>query len=481
MLLNFWTTRSPRQRSMLLAAAALLLMLANLALHYPGTMNHDSHMQYAEAMSGRYTDWHPPIMAMVWTWLDPLVRGPAAMLVLHLGMHWLGFGLLADGLARSGRHRTALCVLLAGVFPVLVFYNGGIWKDVGMASALIAGVGMGAWFRLQQRSLPVWVAALMAVPLAYGTLVRTNAIFALGPLLLFLYFDQPSRKLYFTVACSVVISVVALVVSGTINQRVIGAQSSGAVNSLQIFDLAGIARQSGDVSVLPPAAQLTIEDVQRCYTPYFWDTFSPWGYCKIVSERLGPANSAPRQELGKQWLHAIVTHPVAYLDHRLRVFNSEMFFLVPARHCRLAPGCGVDNPWVYPGSSASTAEMNKEIRLDYLKKNFLGWPVFWLAMGAAIMLLVREWRASTAGRAGVALLLSGELYLLPYIVVGVASDVRYAYWAIMAILLAGLLLVPFMRAQLMRRGAPLVCAVLLVSLVLVAGFAARLADFRGLL
>lgn len=480
-LVNFWTTRDARQRSLLLAAVALLLMLVNLALHYPGTMNNDSHMQYAEAMSGQYTDWHPPIMALVWAWLDHLLRGPAAILVLHLGLHWLGFGLLADGLMRSGRERTAMLVLFAGAFPVLLFYNGGIWKDVGMGSALIAAVGIGAWFRLQQRALPVWAAVVIAVPLAYGTLVRTNAIFALGPLLLFLYFDRPTRKLYATVVWAVLVSVVALVLSGTVNHRVIGAQSSGAVTSLQIFDLAGIARQSGDVSVLPATAQLSIEDVQRCYTPYFWDTFSPWGYCRELSERLGPANSAPRQELGKLWLRAIMAHPLAYLDHRLRVFNSEMFFLVPARHCRLAPGCGVDSPWVYPWTQASAADVSKEIRLDYVKKNFLGWPVFWLALGGAIMLLAREWRVSTVGRAGVALLVSGELYLLPYFLVGVATDVRYAYWAIMAILLSGLMLAPFTRAQLTRRSPALTGAILLMSAVLVAGFAARLADFRGLL
>lgn len=480
-LLNTWTARTPRERSCWLAACAALLFLGNLALHYPGTMNPDSHQQYAEALSGQFTDWHPPIMALVWRWLDHLVQGPGAMLTLHLSLHWFGFTLLADGLSRAGRSRSAWLVLLAGAFPVLVFYNGGIWKDVGMASALIAGVGLGAWFRLQQKALPVWVGALMALPLAYGTLVRTNAVFALGPLLLFLYFDRPGRKLYATVLWSAMISVLAVALSGVVNHRLIGAQSSGAINSLQLFDLAGIARQSGDASVLPPVAGLSLEDVQRCYTPYYWDTFSPWGYCKVTSERLGPVGSAARDELGKLWVHAILAHPVAYLDHRLRAFNSEMFFLVPARHCRLAPGCGVPTPWVYPWSRESAAVVSKEIRLDYVKKNFLGWPITWLALGAAIAMLVRDGRASVAGRAGLSLLVSAELYLLAYFLVGVASDVRYAYWAIVAILLGTILLIPSIRASVRQSNRPLVVAVFFVGLVVAGGFAARLTDFRGLL
>lgn len=481
MLLNFWTTRSPRQRSLLLAAAALLLMLANLALHYPGTMNNDSWLQYGEVKSGLYTDWHPPIMALVWSWLSHLVRGPAPMLVLHLALHWLGIALLADGLARSGRARAAWLVVLAGAFPVLLFYNGGIWKDVGMGSALIAGFGLAAWYRLQARRLPLAAVLAVVVLLAYGTLVRTNAVFALGPLLLFLWFDRPQRKLAATVAWSALVTVLAVALSGVINHQVIGARNTGAVSSLLLFDMAGIARQSGDAGVLPPVAGLSLDDVQRCYTPYFWDTFSPWGYCREVSERLGPADSAPRAELARQWVHALQTHPLAYLEHRLRVFNSEMFFLVPARHCRYAPGCGVEQPWLAPWSRVDAAETARAVRSDYVKKNFASWPVFWLTLGVAFWLLARDARSTVGGRAGLALLVSAELYLLAYGVVGVASDVRYAYWAILALLLSGLLLAPAMWPVLRARQPVAWGAAALLAVVLLAGYAARLGDFRGLL
>ncbi|NVM78705.1 hypothetical protein FHW83_004535 [Duganella sp. SG902] len=481
LLTQFWTERTPRARSGLLAALTVLLFFINLGLHYPGTMNNDSWLQYGEVRSGIYTDWHPPVMAVLWTLLDRVIHGPAPMLILHLGLHWLGLGLLADGLARAGRVRTALLVVLAGAFPVLVFYNGGIWKDVGMASALIAGFGLLAWYRVQGRRPPLAALATALLLLAYGALVRTNAVFALGPLLLFLFFDKPERKLWATVLWSALITVLAVAISGVINHRVIGAQDSGAVNSLQLFDMAGIARQSGDAGVLPPVAGLRLADVQRCYTPYFWDTFSPWGYCREVSERLGPTGSPARQELGRQWMHAVLSHPLAYLDHRLRVFNSEMFFLVPAKHCRYAPGCGVEAPWVYPWSRASAAEVAREVRADYIKKNFLGWPIVWVAAGIAFWLMARDGRSSVAGRAGLALLVSGELYLLAYVVVGVASDVRYAYWSILAILLSGLLLAPQMHSTLRQRHPVVLVSAVLLGLVLLGGFAARLTDFRGLL
>jgi homospermidine synthase len=42
-----------------LAAMAATLFACNVALQFPGLMNSDSVNQYAEAVSGRYTDWHP--------------------------------------------------------------------------------------------------------------------------------------------------------------------------------------------------------------------------------------------------------------------------------------------------------------------------------------------------------------------------------------------------------------------------------------
>ena len=43
---------------------------------------------------------------------------------------------------------------------------------------------------------------------------------------------------------------------------------------------------------------------------------------------------------------------------------------------------------------------------------------------------MKSFSSFTLTLAGSALLLSGLLYLLGYVVVGVASDVRYAYWSI---------------------------------------------------
>ena len=82
-----------------------------------------------------------------------------------------------------------MAVLAAGAFPVFAFYDKEIVKDVGMGSALVAGFGILFWFLVQRKSIPWWSVLLSAVCLCYGTLIRTNAIFAIGPILL-LYFAR---------------------------------------------------------------------------------------------------------------------------------------------------------------------------------------------------------------------------------------------------------------------------------------------------
>src|SRR4051812_29827401 len=97
-----------------LAALVSALFMANLALHFPGVMNNDSVQQYRQAVSGHYSDWHPPVMAWLWSWLRVFGDGPAPLLAVHLALYWTGFGLLADAVRRSGHAALALGVLLAG-------------------------------------------------------------------------------------------------------------------------------------------------------------------------------------------------------------------------------------------------------------------------------------------------------------------------------------------------------------------------------
>ena len=86
-----------------------------LALNWPGQMSYDSVVQLADARSGEYDSWHPPVMAWLLGLGDHLMPGPGlfllfvAGLLLDVAAGAVEGGLVdvaeADDLAAAGGHR----------------------------------------------------------------------------------------------------------------------------------------------------------------------------------------------------------------------------------------------------------------------------------------------------------------------------------------------------------------------------------------
>jgi hypothetical protein len=423
-------------------------------------------------MTHQYGDWHPPVMALVWSWLIGLTGKPGSLLVLQQALHWLGFGLLADGCFRARMPGRAWIVLAAGAFPLFLFFDKVVVKDVEMGAAFIAAFGVCGRFLLVRRAVPAWALAVAVILLSYGTLTRTNAVFALGPLVCVCFPAGRRFGLVKLVAFSGLVAVVALMVSNAVNHRLIGAQPQDSLQSLQLYDLVGVAVRSGDAAVLGPHAP-PLAQVKACYTAYWWDTFSPWGGCKSLRGSfdyiadMRPVSADRLSERGRLWREAILAHPLDYAAHRLAFYNSSVYFIVPALHFRYSQSADIPHP--------VTA---REIRMDYVKKNFLFWPVFWLALGCASLAFLPA--AAADGLPAVALarlsIVSGLLYAGAYLLIGVATDVRYYYWPILSIMTGILLAFPDLRSRWRTHPGQALAAAVCILAVLAGGYAARLAD-----
>jgi hypothetical protein len=459
----------------LLAALVVALFAANVALHFPGVMNNDSAGQYREALSGRYGDWHPPIMAWLWGVVHVFADGPAPMLVLHLALYWLGFGLFADGLRRSGHPRLAPAATLAGAFPPFLYVNAQVVKDVGMAVSWLAAAGALYWFRVQQRRVPWPAAVAIGLLLFYGTMVRTNAVFGLGPLLLLALAPKSWLRNARLMIAAVVVAVVALPAGMVANRVLFNPVPEHAVQSLFLFDLMGIAVHTGDPSVIAPRATFARDELRACYSPYWWDSLSEWGTCAAKVNRPHAGISTHPEGLPSQWLKTIAQHPLAYAEHRLKHFNSALLFLVPPKHIRLTPEYRTGDPKVKPLEVVT----ERDVRLDIVRKNFAIWPATWLALAGCLLFLLRHEPPVTGVAAGRVLAVSALGYSGAYLLIGVATDMRYHYWSLLAVLLALLVALPTLLRQWRERRGPLLACAGGVGAVVVLGTLARLADFRG--
>lgn len=451
------------------------LFLANFVLHFPGFMDNDAKGQYAEALSGHYTDWHPPVMAWLWSLLHRVADGPAPLLLVHLTVYWLGFGLLADGVRRAGHPRTAAAMALAGAFPPFVYVNATIIKDVGMAASWLCAVALLYWFRVQGRRIAPLAGVAIAALIAYGTLVRSNALFGLGPLLL--YALAPTRWLRSArlMTGALVIAVLAIPLTQAANRALFHAQSRDPVQSLFLFDLAGIAAQTHDPSLLEPRATLRAKDLAACYTPYWWDSFSPWGACAARVHRPDTDHATVGNGLTAQWARTIAAHPLAYAKHRLKHFNSSVLFAIPLKHVRLTPEYRTDDPAFTPKEVFSP----RDIRLDLLRKNPFMWPVVWLTWSAVLLAWAGRERALAPVLLARVLSVSALGYSGAYLVIGVATDFRYHYWSLIAVAAATVAVLPQLAHGLRNRSAILWGGLALLALVIGLGVAARLLDFQG--
>ena len=89
-------TRQPAPKnSVAIPVVAFMLFLANFANRFPGVTNWDSKEQFAQAVTGHFADWQPPIMAWVWSKLRLIADGSGPLFFLQIFCYWLGFGLIA--------------------------------------------------------------------------------------------------------------------------------------------------------------------------------------------------------------------------------------------------------------------------------------------------------------------------------------------------------------------------------------------------
>jgi len=412
---------------------AALMAAANLSIWFPGESGPDSQSQYAQAVAGQFDDWHPPIMAWLWSVFRLVTDGDGPMFCFQVACYWLGFGLIALALARAGRSLAAGAMLGVALFPPFVTLNVVLLKDVGMAVTFLAAFAALFWYRTQDREVPRAIAAISLVLLLYGTLVRANAVFAVVPLLVYMIRPQWLGRPWRLLAVSIPVALAIVPAANRFNHRILHAEPLRPIRSLQIFDITGIAFYSGDLGVFGPGNSFAREQVASCYVPIGWDRLAPWGECRFFWNRLAVSRdlqgvveqldarsvmgAEPNPDLSGLWVAAIVRHPLAYARHRLASFSSE-----------IVRGASTGAP------DTATPKPPYVVLYDWVTASAL-----WLAIGAGLLVRLasaRSLRRTASIDAALALVLSSLSYACAYLILGVATELRYLFWSLIAIFTA---------------------------------------------
>ena len=396
---------------------------------------YDTVAQYSQVVSGDVDDWHPPIMVRIWQLLQPIDGGTGLMFGLQLLTYAFGFGLIVAALMRVGRTRAAILAALLGLSPLLLGWQMVVLKDGQMLGALLAAVAIIMHYRLASKRLPKAAMLTAALLIVYATLVRANALFATIPLAVFL--APGPRSIFWKVLLAGSIVIVVLGIEPAINTRLLGATSSGVAKSQPMFDLAAIAADTSN-SVPPFSLNERAQIIARhCSKSFFWDPVADPGTCGPVTAR---ANALGQSELYFDLARAAASHPLVYISHRLAHWNStERWMIPPGRIGAGPPPEAEPNDEGLATPSSGIVPVWQDIAA-FEAGTPLGWPIVWTAISLLLLPVAWSRRNEPEGSLALALLVSSAALETSFLVISIASDLRYHLWSMAASALALILL-----------------------------------------
>jgi hypothetical protein len=408
-------------------ALALAGFALTLRVFYPGVMTWDAWYVHGDIATGQAGDWQSPVMTALWGAIEPLAPGSASMFLFIAALYWLAFAALGLALARRSVWLGMAAPVLALAPPAFVF-SGIIWRDVLLAASWLLAAALAyavadrtdAWRRVAQ--------ALALALLAFGFLMRPNGLFA-APILAAGLIWPGRFDLRRAALAYIPIAVVLALMVPLVYYAMLNAKHQHLLHAIFVFDLGGITHFTGENQF--PVAWSTDETAMltgRCYQPTDWDIYWTRQPCLFVMQRLEADKIFGSRELLLAWLHALAAHPLAYLEHRTAVMANFLLaqnltmWTVDIAH----PGQIVfaDNPWFMAVKSLH----------DRLAPTPLFRAGTWLLLCVAWCVLAWRRRATPEGAFLIGTCGSAIVYLATLFAVGVASDFRYALWAVFAVL-----------------------------------------------
>jgi hypothetical protein len=275
--------------------------------------------------------------------------------------------------------------------------------------------------------VPVQGLALALV--AFGVLLRPNSIFAAA--ILAAYVLWPARfalkrvALAFLPATLLFAALVPAVYYGALN-----AKRQHPLQQFMIYDLGGITHFSGQNQFpVQWSAQENALLTSTCYSPVRWDVYWHNSPCAFVMERLErPDNRIFGTPLvTRAWQRAVLAHPLAYLQHRAAHawnFLARPNLVLPYRDWERAGATYGNNPFFQPIRAMHAA----------LEQTIIFRPGLWLVLAVAIAAGAWRVRATAPGAFALSVTAAAAIYVMTFFPVGVASDFRYVYWCVLAVL-----------------------------------------------
>ncbi|MDF2187446.1 hypothetical protein [Paraflavitalea sp. CAU 1676] len=425
----------------LLVTISFTGFILDLVACYPGFLYIDSVDQYTQSIHFSYTDWHPPIMAGVWSLLNFIYKGPLLMLVMQLALLWTSFYLIASTWCRKSLPLIALLLLFA-LAPYVQNFAGLIVKDTQMAFCWLLAVTIILRANYQARTMSKTEVVITFLLITYGTMVRINALPGSIPLYYLwvenIYTGTFSKK----IAWLMLALTGLLIINSTITKYVLKPRKTYPEYKLMAHDIAGIYVTTGKSYFPAFVTSYPAFDTNLIRQRFTTATLDNLWWINGATTMFAPLDEASRKVLINHWEKAILENKATYLRNRFDGFlyylqlkqrpDTTFYYFYPYIHT---------NPYGFklketPVFRAYTTYIKANKDLPFMK------PWFWLLLPVVQLLLTLKLPAGRFRTATQCLALSSLLYLLPqFFIYQADTEFRYFYWCCVSTSLHTVLLI----------------------------------------
>jgi len=403
---------------------------------YPGFMSPDSIDQWEQGRAWYFWDYHPPLMSAVWGILDRIIPGPFGMLLLHNALFWGGAAVFWNAV-RKKSYLLGLGLVLFALMPHVLAFLSTIWKDVGLGVSLFLASGL-IYVADQRRSRAVLLASCPL--LFYGYAARLNAAPAVLPLALwsgfiateiFLFSERrPSLRKIMPTLIGLVYFLILSVAVTTTTRILTQGRTNWPYQQILLFDLAALSKSEGK-SLFPAYISenpsFSMEKISNAYDP---NSALPLisGIPPLLPYAENPTDVG---ELKRSWLAAVLSHRVAYLQHRWEVFRILMGIKTD----------DVDQPYLVAGDGYNPPQFKSprgvlyQFQKDYFwyfSRTLFFRGFFWSLL--ATCMIYFSLRGKLRGDLKIVFVLSssGLLFALTYFFFTPTTDFRYLWWTVLS-------------------------------------------------
>lgn len=428
----------------------LSLWAFTIYINWPGHYSFDSIVQLAEGMTGYYVSPHSPLMSQI---LGGVTRigGHGLFIAINSFLFFLAQFFILSKFKNLGFRLLLMLVLVAVVSlnPMVLIYNGTVWKDVFCANLLLLSFVTIWFFKDTHRLLGVTIGLGLAV---IASMVRQQG--ALVAIVIMLYTAWAVRKpgittrimffrsiLVYSFSMILLFSAIHSVVKFRQEEVVQGIMATGLM-SAAAFDVAGMIVNSDSskavLSLYISNSTEALKLARQFYTPARIDTLSPF---------LASISHLSEKELLDLWFDLALHQPSSLFKHKANAALA-LFSRNESVHCLPVHIGVVGNaldflqqagyPYHFPQGFLPNQSDFLEILFLYSESMpyiFTGW--FWLALLALFFFLGFRRKICFIH----ALAIGGLVYVGSFVVVGLACDFRYQYFGVVAAMSGALILV----------------------------------------